>query len=140
MDMELGPDGAIYMLEWGSNFNGGNSDSKLVRVQYKGGSPPVGVHTKPPAGRISSFSLAQNYPNPFNPNTTISYELPEVSAVELSIYNLHGQKVATLVSERQRAGRYQVEWEAAAFAGGVYFCSLRSKAGFVKTIKLVLVK
>ncbi|MGH7598169.1 MAG: ThuA domain-containing protein [bacterium] len=140
MDMELGPDGAIYMLEWGSNFNGGNSDSRLIRLQYKGGAPPVGVHARPSAGHISSFSLAQNYPNPFNPTTTISYELPVVSEVELSIYNLHGQKVATLVSERQRAGRYQVEWEASAFAGGIYFCSLRSTTGFVKTIKLMLVK
>jgi hypothetical protein len=140
MDMETGPDGALYVLEWGSSFGGGNSDSRLIRLEYKSGSPPVGVRARTPAGRVSSFSLAQNYPNPFNPTTTISYELPVAREVELSVYNLHGRKVATLVSEQQPAGRYQVEWDAAAFAGGIYFCSLKSNANFVQTIKLVLLK
>jgi glucose/arabinose dehydrogenase/type 1 glutamine amidotransferase len=140
MDMELGPDGAIYMLEWGSNFSGGNSDSRLTRLQYKGGTPPVGVRTRPETGRISFFALAQNYPNPFNPKTTISYELPVVSEVELSIYDLQGQKVATLVAERQPAGSYKVVWDATTFAGGTYLYRLKANARVVETRKLVLLK
>jgi hypothetical protein len=65
--------------------------------------------------------LSQNYPNPFNPRTIINYELPITSEVQLEVYNLLGQKVAILVSERQSAGRYQVEWDASGFASGVYY-------------------
>jgi flagellar hook assembly protein FlgD len=54
----------------------------------------------------------QNYPNPFNPKTAIGYQLSAVSTVELSIYNLLGQKVATLVSGKQAAGQHQIEWDA----------------------------
>jgi beta-glucanase (GH16 family) len=68
-----------------------------------------------------SIYLFQNYPNPFNPVTIINYELPITNEVELSIYNLLGQKVTTLVSDPQRAGHHQVEWDASGFASGVYY-------------------
>ena len=67
------------------------------------------------------FNLSQNYPNPFNPITLIKYQLPMNSDVEISIYNLLGQNVTTLVNERQNAGTYQVTWDASAFASGIYF-------------------
>ncbi len=86
------------------------------------------------------FVLHQNYPNPFNPTTTISYQLPKQSNVELSIYNLLGQKVATLVSKKQPAGSHKVEWDATGFASGVYFYRLETDKDFVKTRKLVLLK
>ena len=57
------------------------------------------------------INLMQNYPNPFNPNTSIKYELPATNQVELSIYNLLGQKIVTLVAGRQNAGIHQVEWD-----------------------------
>ena len=85
------------------------------------------------------FALYQNYPNPFNPSTAIGYQLSAVSFVDMSIYNSLGQKVATLVSERQPAGYYNIVWDAAAFSAGVYFC--RIEAGdYVKVIKLALVR
>jgi hypothetical protein len=88
---------------------------------------------------LRSYSLSQNYPNPFNSTTAISYQLSAFSKVELSIYNLLGQRVATLVSGRQQAGAHQIEWDASDFSSGVYFC--RIEAGhFVKVIKLALVK
>jgi hypothetical protein len=67
------------------------------------------------------YALKQNYPNPFNPSTMINYELPITSEVELSIFNLLGQKVTTLVSDRQQAGYYQVEWDASKYASGIYY-------------------
>lgn len=92
-----------------------------------------------PAGP-DRFHLYQNYPNPFNPLTVISYKLPAVSDVELSIYNILGQKVATLVSERQAPGDYAVAWDASGFPSGVYVCRLSTASGFTQTKKLILLK
>ena len=78
--------------------------------------------TKPPI----DFKLGQNYPNPFNPQTVIGYQLPVSSDVELSIYNILGQKVTTLVSEMQKAGYYKVEWDASGFASGVYIYKIKA--------------
>lgn len=86
-----------------------------------------------------AYFLDQNYPNPFNPTTTISYQLPAISHVELSIYNLLGQKVATLVSERQPAGFYNVHWDASGMASGVYLYKIEA-GEFVETKKLILMK
>jgi hypothetical protein len=86
------------------------------------------------------YSLSQNYPNPFNPVTTINYELPVTNYVELAIYNLLGQKVITLVNEKQAAGNYSVEWDASQLAGGVYYYRLKTDMGFMETKKLVLLK
>jgi hypothetical protein len=87
----------------------------------------------------SKFHLSQNYPNPFNPTTIINYELPITNFVELSIYNILGQKVATLVYERQPAGTYQVEWDASRISSGLYFYILKS--GEIQDVKkMILIK
>ncbi|HED09224.1 MAG TPA: T9SS type A sorting domain-containing protein [Caldithrix abyssi] len=72
------------------------------------------------------FILRQNYPNPFNPSTTIWYQLAQSTTVELSIYNLLGKKITTLVAEQQSAGRYQVEWDGLSHASGVYIYRLNA--------------
>jgi polyhydroxybutyrate depolymerase len=72
----------------------------------------------------SEFALFQNYPNPFNPKTVIRYVLPVTCHLDLSIYNVLGQKVATLVNKKQPAGSYKVEWDASGFASGVYYYQL----------------
>lgn len=86
------------------------------------------------------FALNPNYPNPFNPTTAISYQLPEAAEVQLIIYNLLGQKVTTLVSERQPAGYYTVQWDASGMVSGVYLYKLQTDNGFSQTRKLVLMK
>jgi len=86
------------------------------------------------------FALNQNYPNPFNPLTTINYQLPISDFVDLSIYNLLGQKVRTLVSEKQNAGYHKINWNANGFASGVYYYQMRTDAGFVQTKKLLLLR
>jgi hypothetical protein len=92
----------------------------------------------------SGFCLEQNYPNPFNPRTTISYSVGvngySPVQVDLSIYTNSGQKVATLVAEKQLAGFYTVEWNAENLAGGVYFYRMDTDQGFTQTHKLVLIK
>jgi hypothetical protein len=86
-----------------------------------------------------SFTLHTNYPNPFNPVTMINYELPITNYVNLSIYNLLGQKVETLVSERREAGFHQVEWDASGFPSGVYYYKIQT--GKIQDVKkMVLVR
>ena len=87
-----------------------------------------------------NYYFGQNYPNPFNPSTMINYQLPKTSNVEISIYNLLGQKVATLVNKKQNAGTYQVEWDASGFASGVYLYRIMTDTGYIETKKLLLLK
>jgi murein tripeptide amidase MpaA len=86
-----------------------------------------------------TFKLSQNYPNPFNPRTIINYELPITNDVDVSIYNLLGQKVANLISETKIAGRYQVEWDASGFASGVYYYRIET-GEYVDVKKMVLIR
>jgi hypothetical protein len=86
-----------------------------------------------------AFKLAQNYPNPFNPSTTITYELPRASHVSLSVYNMLGMEVATLVNAEKPAGIHTVQFDGSGLASGVYFYQVRA-GQFVQTRNLVLVK
>ena len=86
------------------------------------------------------FSLHQNYPNPFNPVTVISWQLAVGSYVNLSIFNLRGQKVVTLLSESQPAGYHQIQWDASGLASGIYLYRFVTDQGFSQTRKLVLIK
>ena len=98
----------------------------------------VGVD-EPQEGIPQVYQLAQNYPNPFNPSTVIEYALPEDSRVRLEVYNILGQRVATLVDETQSAGYYSERFDATGLASGLYFYHLQS-GDFVGTKKLLLLK
>lgn len=87
----------------------------------------------------SRFSLSQNYPNPFNPTTEISYSVPVAGHVRLDVFNVAGQRVATLVDADQATGVHTVQWDAGQFASGLYL--YRMSAGeFVETKKMLLLK
>ena len=122
--------GTIFLIGWHGQSKG------LVAYTYSGYTAIENVLPKTP----DIYELLQNYPNPFNPATTISYQLPEVSEIEISIYNLLGQKITTLVSQKQSAGNYKVEWDASRFASGIYFYRLETDKGFVQSKKLILLK
>jgi hypothetical protein len=86
-----------------------------------------------------TLKLYPNYPNPFNPSTIINYELQITSVVDVSIYNLIGQEIATLISEKQNAGYHQITWNAEGFPSGVYYAVI--KAGeFTAVQKMILSK
>jgi len=90
-----------------------------------------------------AFELFQNYPNPFNAKTVILYTVGASRGlpvqVELGIYNILGQKIAALVSEKQPAGSYKVEWDASGFSSGVYLYRLQA-GDFISIKKLLLLK
>lgn len=86
------------------------------------------------------FKLVENYPNPFNPTTTIEYHIPKSGYVDLSIYNILGQKVSALVSLNQHAGIHKVVWEASGFPTGVYICRIDFDNEISKSQKIVLIK
>ncbi len=85
------------------------------------------------------FCLEQNYPNPFNPTTTIAYTLPEDCHVRLEVYNLLGQRVATLAEGWETAGQRAVRWDAGGLASGVYVCRLTA-GNHAQTRKMTLLK
>lgn len=92
-----------------------------------------------------TFSLAQNYPNPFNPSTSIHYTLAKGSEIKLTVYNMLGQKVVTLVDATQVAGEYLATWNGQNDAGllvssGVYVYKLEVKDNFVQTRKMLFLK
>jgi hypothetical protein len=91
------------------------------------------------AGKPLAYELAQNYPNPFNPTTKIEYSIPALSKVELRIYNVVGQEVATLVNEVQQAGLHHVKFDGMNLASGMYFYRLTA-GDFVSVKKMVLLK
>ena len=83
--------------------------------------------------------LFQNYPNPFNPVTKINYSLPRAVKVNTNVYDIIGRLVKTLVNEFKEAGSYDIQFNGAGLASGVYF--YRIEAGdFVDSKKMVLVK
>jgi hypothetical protein len=87
----------------------------------------------------SEFGLFGNYPNPFNAATTINYELPTVSHVKVEVYNILGEKVATLIDQEQQAGHRSVTWDASKLSSGLYFYKL-SAGDYTDTMRMMLVK
>jgi len=105
------------------------------------GATPVGFTAESP----ERFRLHQNYPNPFNPETVITYELPVSSHVRITVYNILGQHVKTLLDEDKPAGYYKITWDGTDERGmkvtsGVYFYRIRTDNGFNTANKMVLMR
>ena len=93
-----------------------------------------------PARQIPGmFVLKQNFPNPFNPETEIGFEIPVRSYVKLTIYSVSGEVVDVLTNSELDAGNYDLKWNAAAYASGVYFYELKA-GGFTETKKMIVIK
>jgi hypothetical protein len=93
------------------------------------------------------FALRQNYPNPFNPGTAVSYQLSEVSFVDLRVYDALGREVVVLANEIRRAGTHSMQWNAGSLPSGVYFCRLiasdimnRNEVRFEQSRAMLLLK
>ena len=104
----------------------GKDDENTVSVEYDKTVP-------------DNFRLFQNYPNPFNPTTTITYSLPKDVRVNLKVYNVVGEEIATLINKEMKSGTYTVNWDAMNSPSGVYFYKL-SAGNFSDTKKMILLK
>ena len=102
------------------------------------------VDPLPDLGIPLSYSLGQNYPNPFNPTTNIRFDVPKRSNVNISVFNVLGQKVRTLVDQDFAPGTYEVDWDGHSDAGtqvasGIYFYRFTAE-DVVKTRKMLMLK
>lgn len=92
----------------------------------------------------AAYSLEQNFPNPFNPSTIIRFTLPQAAEVTITVMNLIGEKVTTLVSRSMEQGTHAVQWNASGLPSGMYLYRLEARQGagqlFVETRKLLLLK
>lgn len=88
---------------------------------------------------VTDYYLAQNYPNPFNPSTKINFGLKKSTNVEINVYNILGNKVATLVNEFKPAGNHSVLFNAKNLSSGIYFYKIVTNE-FVQTRKMLMLK
>jgi hypothetical protein len=121
----------VYVADWGS----------LIILKHQ---IPTDADDPNPV-LPEEFALRQNYPNPFNPATTIEFILPRRSEVRLTIYNLLGQEVTTLVDGVESAGYHAVQWDGRdshgqSVAGGIYFYRINTGGNLFKTKKMLLLK
>ncbi len=90
-------------------------------------------------GELSQHNLS-NYPNPFNLKTTIAYAVLYKSNVELSVYNLAGEKVSSIINEEKSNGNYTVSFDGSGLSGGVYFYTLKENGRIIGTQKMIILK
>ena len=106
------------------DFDGSFEYSKIVEVDVN---------------PVAEFSLSQNYPNPFNPSTTIEFNIPRQGLVNISVYNLLGEKVVTLVNDFMESGKHKIQFNASELASGIYMVKM-SSGNFSDVIKINLLK
>ncbi len=90
-------------------------------------------------GTPDKFELSQNYPNPFNPSTIIKFNLPEAGMVKLTLYNILGQQIKTLVNEFRESGIYSINFDASELNSGIYIYKIES-GSFTQSRKMTLIK
>ncbi|RMG39676.1 MAG: T9SS C-terminal target domain-containing protein [Methanobacteriota archaeon] len=107
---------------------------------------PTGIADNQGVGKFipKRYALLPNYPNPFNPSTIITYDLPKATHVELTVYNLLGQRIITLVKGDKAAGRYEVRWDGRdqfgnRVASGVYLFRLKTP-DYTRVRKMLVTK
>ncbi len=135
--------GIIYVWELIGDYD----QSTMHWPMYQHDPQHTGYYHYRPPGGISgecgvipqSIFLNQNYPNPFSSSTVVEFSVPIQSDVKLTVYNLLGQEVATLVDEIRPAGIYEILFDAGSLSNGVYFYQIKA-ADFIETKKMLLSK
>jgi hypothetical protein len=136
---------AANSLVWSVTYFSGTADPLTLWIDaLTGNIYGTSVNEKPANGLPQNYNLEQNYPNPFNAETVFRYQIPKSAEVEISVFNIQGQKVACLTQAPHQAGVYQVKWDGrddrgVAMPGGVYVCHMRS-GSFTLTKKMLLLR
>lgn len=131
--------GKIYAYRLSSvSFDGEIEIFTPVIASYSNGKSPT------------TYTLEQNYPNPFNPVTTINYQVPFESKVNIEVYNILGQKVITLIDDKKQAGYYDVQWDGhsqngAKVSSGIYIYRMTAEAidfreKFSQNMRMIILK
>jgi 2',3'-cyclic-nucleotide 2'-phosphodiesterase (5'-nucleotidase family) len=123
LDKNLADGKYFYRLKQ-VDYNGSYEYSNVIEVDFRS---------------LNEYALEQNYPNPFNPATTINYSIPEAGNVELKVYDILGNEVATLTNEVKAPGNYSAVFDASSLASEIYIYTLRAN-NFVQTKKMILMK
>lgn len=134
--------GAEYTWTDEDVVNGTTYDYTLVAVNLDGSREELMTESATPQvgnSVVTDFALYQNYPNPFNPVTNIAFDLTEAANVTLTVFNVNGQAVATLVNGNMNAGSHTVNFDGANLSSGVYLYRLSAGAN-TATMKMVLMK
>ena len=92
-----------------------------------------------PNSLVNTFALDQNYPNPFNPSTKIRFTLPQAGNVNLSVYNLLGEKVAEVMNQEMTSGTFEVTFDGSNLSSGIYFYKINAN-NYTATKKMILMK
>ena len=120
------------------NLEAGNYSYRLKQIDFDGSYEYSNIVTAN-VNALVKFDLSQNYPNPFNPSTIIKYSIPSDGNVKLTVFNVLGQKVTTLVNGYIKAGTYSINFNASNLNSGLYFYKLES-GNFTSVKKMLLLK
>lgn len=133
---------SIYLYE-DKKLQSATYKYRIKQIDYNGSYEYYDLANDVLIGKPGVFSVGQNYPNPSNPKSKIDFELPVNGRVTITLYNMLGEEVTTIINEIKDAGYYSAEFDGSNLASGVYFYRIYSEGEgqkFTKTMKLILVK
>jgi len=124
------------------NLQTGKYQYRLKQIDNNGNFAYFALNGIAEVGIPAKFDISQNYPNPFNPVTKINFDLPKDTKVNITVFDLTGREIKTIVNEFRTAGYYTVQFDASGVSSGVYFYRIMTDGGnkFIMTKKLVVVK
>ncbi|HMS34354.1 MAG TPA: T9SS type A sorting domain-containing protein [Ignavibacteria bacterium] len=120
-------------------LNPGKYNYRLKQIDYNGNYEYYSLTDEVTIGAPDKYNLSQNYPNPFNPSTNIAFEISKPGLVKLTVYDLRGIEIRTLVNENKPAGRYEIKFDGSNLSSGIYFYKINSD-GYTFTRKMILTK
>ncbi len=120
-------------------LSSGNYNYRLKQIDFDGSYKYYTLEQLVEVGIPQTYDLSQNYPNPFNPTTKITYSVPADGFVNIAVFNVLGEKVTNIVNSLQKAGSYEVTFDATNFASGMYLYRMES-GDFVSVKKMMILK